>query len=177
MRPDGIGFTFPDGIGNQEFHRLSLAAIAANAVQARAISEALAGCDCLFGVIVEGRDYRAFENQTYANDRVRVVTGIRSRRIRDKEKTHLPAGHPLDGRRLQQFACDFRAHGCHCPTLMPIVHGRLQKVREAVSCDVACSARYTVYYIAALEGRYLHLLFSDKEDQNLGAHRCGRVWR
>ena len=53
-----------------------------------------------------------------------------------------------------------------CATLMPIIHGRLQKVREAVSCDVTCSARYIVYYIAAMEGRYLHLLFPDKEDQN-----------
>jgi hypothetical protein len=116
LRPDSIGFTFPDGIGIQELHWLSLAAIAADAVEARSISEALASCDRLLGITVEGRDHRAFENQTYAHDRVRVIAAICPRRIGDKEKAHLPAGHPLDGGRLQQFACDFGAHGCHFPT-------------------------------------------------------------
>jgi hypothetical protein len=111
LRPDSVGFTLLDGISNQEFHRLCLAAIAANAVEARVISEALAGAEGLFGVIVEGRNHTAFEYQTYANDWVRMVAGIRSRRIGDEKKAHLPAGHPLDGRRLQQFACDFGAHG------------------------------------------------------------------
>src|ERR1700677_1636596 len=116
LRPDSIGFTFPDGIGNQELHWLCLAAIAADAVEARSISEALASSDRLLGIVVEGRDYRAFENQTYANDRVRVVAGICPRRIGGEEKGHFPPGHPLNGRRLQQFASHFSAHGCHCPT-------------------------------------------------------------
>ena len=31
--------------------------------------------------------------------------------IGDEEEAHLPAGHPIDWRRLQQYACDLGAHG------------------------------------------------------------------
>jgi len=100
-RPDSVGFPYSDGISNHKFHRLCLAAIAANAVEARAITETLASREALFGIIVEGRDYAAFKNQTYANHRVRVVAGICPWRIGDEEKPRLPAGQPFNRRCLQ----------------------------------------------------------------------------
>jgi len=70
-------------------------------MEARPVHEALAGGEGFFGVIVEGRHDCAFEHKADANYRVRMIAGIRARRIGDEEKTRLSTRQTGGGRRLQ----------------------------------------------------------------------------
>ena len=70
LRPNGVRFALFDRIGNHKFHRLGETAVAADAVVACGIPEALAGGEDLFRIIVEGGDHGALEDQTDARHRV-----------------------------------------------------------------------------------------------------------
>ena len=69
---------------------LVVAAVAYDAVIAGAIDETLAGDERLLRIIIEGRDHDAFEDEAYAHHRMRVIVGIGTRRIGNKEQTHFP---------------------------------------------------------------------------------------
>jgi hypothetical protein len=141
FRPNSVEFALSDGVGDQKLHWFGLAAVAADAMEAGLVPEALSRGDDLFGIVVKGREHRAFEDHPDTDDRMGMVAGVCPWWIGDEEETHLPTGQSFDGRRLEQDTCDFSAHNGILP----------QSCNSAISSAPTVIDWPTAYSIQRLE--------------------------